>query len=53
MSFFQIPLRARAQEKKTQNGIPFRVVALLLSHRGQEQLDTLSGLDLDPVIIFF
>ena len=40
-------------KKKNQNGIPFQVVALLLSHKGQEQLDTLLGLDLDPVIIFF
>ena len=53
MLLFQILLRAHAQEKKTQNGIPFWVAALLLSHRGQGQPDTLSGLDLDPVIMFF
>ena len=40
-------------KKKNQNSIPFWVAPLLLSHRGQEQLDTLLGLDLDPVIIFF
>ena len=38
--------------KKKQNGVPFWVAALLLFHRGQEQLDTLLDLDLDPVIIF-
>ena len=40
-------------KKKKQNGIPFWVVALLLFHRGQEQLGILLDLDLDPVIIFF
>ena len=54
MSLFQILLKARAQKKKrNQNGIPSQVVALLLSHKGQEWLDIPSGLDLDPEIIFF
>ena len=52
MLLLQILLTACVREEN-QNGIPFQVAALLLSHREPEQLDILLGFDLDPVIIFF
>ena len=51
MSFFQILLRAHAQEK--QDGIPFWVLAPLLSHTEPMLLHNHLIQDPTPVIIFF
>ena len=50
MSFFQILLRACAQEK--QDGVPFWVLALLLSHTEPTLPHTHSIQGPSPVIIF-
>ena len=49
MSFFQVLLRAHAQEK--QDGIPSLVWAPLLFHTTSMLLHSHLGSDLDPIII--
>ena len=39
-------------EKKNQDGIPFQVLAPLLSHIMQELLCPIASLDLTPIIMF-